>query len=81
MIYNVYAVKDELVGFGMPFISENDMTATRLINNSYNIPNSLYQTRPQDYTLYKIGSYDTESGNIEPINPNYVTSMMNFKKE
>lgn len=81
MLYSVYAVKDELVSFGAPFISENDAAASRLILNAFNIPNSLYSTRPQDYTLYKIGTYDTESGELTPNVPKYITSCSNFKNE
>lgn len=81
MLYQLYSIKDELVAFGPVFVSENDSTASRLLLNGFNIDNSMYATRPQDYTLYRIGSYETETGNIDPCTPQYVISCSDFKRE
>lgn len=81
MLYGLYSIKDELVSFGPLFVSDNDQTATRLLLNGFNAPNSMYSTRPQDYTLYRVGSYDTTSGNIEPCVPTFVTSCSDFRRK
>ena len=62
MVHYVYAVKDELQGeFLQPIYSENDTLATR--HFKYQINNiEQWKYNASDYSLYRLGSFDTESG-------------------
>lgn len=81
MVYNIYSIKDEVVSFGVPFICDNDAAATRMLQNAFNIDNSIYQTAPADYTLYRIGTFDNESACITSITPTRVVSCSDFRKD
>lgn len=67
MIYSVYAIRDVRVGFSRGLsASENDAVAER--DFFYAVANSdgPISEFAQDYSLYRIGSFDTESGVIHP---------------
>lgn len=63
-VYNVYAVFDNLTQvFMQPTFIESDDEAIRLF--TYQINNiNLWRDNPSDYELYKLGSYDNESGEL-----------------
>ena len=60
MITRMYAVKDELTGFMPPLSIVNEQAAIRWFNNNYRgeHPNA------NDFHLYDVGSFDTESGTM-----------------
>lgn len=65
---NIYCVKDNLVGFGKIFDSYSDATAIREITMAVNSPRgmSLISDRPEDFSLYKIGTFNTDTGVFTP---------------
>lgn len=66
MKYPIYAVRDIKVGFNQPMTDINDNTAERNFAYAVNNPaNGIMNFVPKDYDLYKIGSFDTETGLIE----------------
>lgn len=80
MKFEVYAVRDSLIGFGLPLLRDNDAVASRSFE--YDISNNeIYKTRPQDYQLYKLGSFDTETGELEKCSPVLIASAIDFIKE
>lgn len=59
MILQMYNVKDKVSEeFAPPFVAKNDAVALRQFNNLINNLN------PQDYSLYHIGQYDSDTGLI-----------------
>lgn len=62
---NVYAVKDLKVGYGSPFLASNDDEAKRMfrtaIRPGLDNPMSMY---PEDYELWKLGTYNPENGQL-----------------
>lgn len=65
MIYPVYAIRDAKVGFMSPTVDQNDASAARNFEHAVMNSASLMNSHPGDYALYRIGSFDTESGVIE----------------
>lgn len=69
----VFSIKDTLVGFGSPFTAVNKDVAIRGFNNS--IIRSLkagdvYDTdNPDDLSLYLVGEFDCDTGDISPCEP------------
>lgn len=61
----LYAVKDNLVSFSHPFVARNDNDALRMFINSARSeePNTV-NTNPEDKSLYALGSYDDETGQL-----------------
>lgn len=59
MIYPVYSMKDELIGFGLPQVNINDNVAIRDFREKMKNEN-----HAGDYSLFKIGTYDTDTGSF-----------------
>lgn len=81
MIFSVYAVKDNLIGFTMPVIRDNDAIAVRIFDDECNADGSRYKTHPNDFALYYIGTYDTDNGIMQPETVRLVASATEFVKE
>lgn len=76
MIKTIYAMKDDLRGFLSPFTDVNDDVAMRNFDFGCK-SNDLVNFRPQDFSLYKLGSIDEDSGIITPLaSPVYLMSAL-----
>lgn len=72
MIYGVYSIKDAKTGYLPPTFDINDLSSMRNFEHACQNPDSLFFTHPQDYTLYCIGSFDTDSGELTVMQPKYL---------
>lgn len=64
MIKTFYSLKDELVGFNAPMLMENDDVAIRNLAGALR-SNEELTFNAKDYSLYKLGTLDTETGSIQ----------------
>ena len=64
MIYGVYAIKDAKTSFMPCNVDYNDASAIRNFEHAVMAPDSLMRSHPADYTLYRLGSYHTDTGII-----------------
>lgn len=71
MIYPVYSVRDKLAGFGQPEVSLNEATMVRAFSQRINT-NSVLEYSPSDYDLYKIGTFNVDTGEFKAIMPEFV---------
>lgn len=70
MKYPVYSVRDVQVGFNQPMTDINDQCAKRNFAMAINNPhNDIMSYSPKDFDLFRIGEFDTESGQMtaEPV--------------
>lgn len=74
MNYPVYAYRDIKMGFGRPQPFANEMIAKRNFMIEINDENQVLRYTPSDYELYKIGTYDTDSGKFEGCVPEFICS-------
>lgn len=81
MKFPVYAIRDKLLGFGMPILRDNDAVASRAFEYDVTRSDSPYSAHPEDYTLFYIGEYDTDSAHINSVSPRLVSSATDFIKE
>ena len=65
MIYGVYAIKDEKVGYLQLMQDSNDFTASRNFKYAISRPESLYFANRTDFKLYKFGTFDSERGEFD----------------
>lgn len=65
MNYGIYAIKDVKVGFMQPFIQVNDAVAVREFRNIVNTHSSMVSANHTDMELYKLGTYNQDTGSIE----------------
>lgn len=68
---NLYSVKDEVAEtFGRPFPAHNNGMAIRtFIGEVNNSESGLLHTNSKDFTLYLIGEFDEDTGNLVPSVP------------
>lgn len=69
MLYNVYSIRDIYTGFLSPTYEMNDNAAKRNFSHAVNRPDSLLNSSPKDYSLYFVGTYDTEDAVLTPACP------------
>lgn len=64
MVYGIYVMRDNKVGFLSPTFDLNDDVAQR--NFSYGINNNnVMSFSPADFDLFKLGTYDNETAKFE----------------
>lgn len=70
MLQPIYAIRDMLVEFHAPMVGVNDEQMKRdfrvFCTNKAEI-------EKKDLQLYKIGTFDTETGKITPCEPDFIT--------
>lgn len=74
---NIYCVQDRLNGFMTPYLDISDASAKRgfLHSMANAAKDSLLFSHPEDYSLYKLGVFNTESGKIVSLpTPEFICS-------
>lgn len=68
MIYGLYVMKDEKVGFMQVQQDLNDYTAERNFKYALSQKNTLYDYASSDFSLWKVGTFDSVTGEtvLEP---------------
>uniref|UniRef100_A0AAU8AW51 Nonstructural protein n=1 Tax=Dulem virus 134 TaxID=3145611 RepID=A0AAU8AW51_9VIRU len=68
MKFGVYSIRDVKVGFLNPTFEMSDAVSRRNFSHAVlNNTDSLFFSHPEDYSLYKIGTFDTETGKLLPL--------------
>jgi len=65
-IYSVYDKK--ALSFSPLFIAENDDVAKRIVFMSM-ASNTMLSSSPSDFSLYRLGEFDSNNGNVSGISP------------
>lgn len=64
MIKSLYAVRDSKTGWMLPTEDLNDESAKRNFLYACSTNPGIIAFAPADYSLYRIGTYDTDSGKL-----------------
>lgn len=72
MIKSVYAIRDVKTNWLDPFIEVSDDAAIRGFKYALSNGDGLFGFSPEDFTLYKVGTFDTASGAITGSLPAFV---------
>lgn len=75
MIISIYSVNDALNGFGALSLQNNDAAAMRSFAEIFK---DVYS--PADYSLWKLGSFDSETGEIITDVPTIICRATDFVK-
>lgn len=62
-IFSIYDSKAQ--GYISPWCVPSTAFAVRIFSDDCNNPESAFWMHPEDYTLFELGSFDVETGNIE----------------
>lgn len=66
MTYGIYAIKDAKTTFMPANADYNDASAIRNFEHAVRQPDSLLRSHSADYTLWRVGQFDNEHGEIIP---------------
>lgn len=66
MKFGLYSIKDAKTGFMTPVLEQGDPSALRNFSAAVNQPDSLMHQYPNDFSLYKVANFDTDTG-IDPV--------------
>lgn len=64
MKYNMYVIRDVKTGFLTPTLDQNDDSAKRNFAYACNNAESLMYFAPNDYAIYCIGQYESDTAEI-----------------
>lgn len=67
MIVNVYCIRDVKTGFLTPTFEVNDAVAMRNFSHAVQNSDSILFSHCKDFDLYKVGTFDSDSGRLMPI--------------
>ena len=70
MIYGVYAIYDSAAHvFTAPTIDISDASAVRSFQQAIANSASVMNFKPDDFSLYQVGTFDVETGELDPFTP------------
>jgi len=78
-IFSVYDAKAE--SYGTPMFLAAKGQAIRSFQDQANTAESMICKYPGDFTLFLIGSFDSDTGKITPINPQSLGTGVEYKTE
>lgn len=61
----VYSIRDARIGFMTPILEENDASAIRGFQNAVITGEGYFARFANEYDLYRVGQFDSESGQFE----------------
>lgn len=80
MKYNIYSIRDVKTGFLPPTYDVNDQSAVRNFEHACLNGDSLFFSHAEDYSLFALGSFDTDTGRIySDDNPTELVSAFQVK--
>lgn len=69
MVYGLYVIRDVKSVWMTPSIDISDQTAIRNFEHAAMNNQSLFRSHAQDFSLYRIGSFDDQTAEIQPCVP------------
>lgn len=81
MKYNIYALHDDLIGYLNICLDQNDEVAKRNFATACKRPECAMFANPNDFKLFCVGTFDSESGENVPCIPRLVSQATDFLKE
>lgn len=78
MILKLYALKDELNGFTSPIPFTNEEMAKRYLKDQYS-SNPTVKNTPQDFSIWRVGEYETENGELTGEEPTLIERANNYE--
>ncbi len=70
MIYGIYSIFDSAAGvFTAPTIDISDSSAVRSFQQALANSGSIMNFKPDDFSLYQVGTFDVETGYVDSLVP------------
>lgn len=81
MLKHIYAIRDYKVGYTNLVVEDNEDVAIRSLKMALRNPDTLFYNEPKDFALFRLGTYNTETGDIIPNEPILVAEVYNLISE
>ncbi len=81
MLKYVYAIRDYKIGYTNLVVEDNEDVAIRSLKQALRSPDTLFHNEPKDFALFRLGTYNTETGDIIPNEPILVAEVYNLISE
>lgn len=82
MLTSIYVLHDITAeSHTYPFFAHNDQIATRSVSNMVNQPGSTVYDNPEDFRLYRIGTYNDENALIENTERTFIVRASDLVKK
>ena len=78
MVNNLYSILDVHQGFGMPVCQDNDAIAMRNFENACCDKSNIFYTHSSDFSLWCIGTFDTDTGIVESCTQRKICNAFDF---
>lgn len=78
MIYSMYSIKDELNGHTTPIPIASDELAKRYFKDQV-LTNQTIQNSKEDFSIWKMGTFNTETGEYKNNNPQLIERAKNYE--
>uniref|UniRef100_A0AAU8AWJ1 Nonstructural protein n=2 Tax=unclassified Microvirus TaxID=338099 RepID=A0AAU8AWJ1_9VIRU len=72
MILGIYSIRDKKTGYLTPTVDQNDAAAKRNFEHAMMQESNLLFSHPEDYALYRIGDFNSDTGFIVPRDPELI---------
>ena len=82
MKFGVYSILDRKTGYLQPVFEQNDASAVR--NFAHAVmqgPGSLFFSHAEDYVLCHIGYFESNTGELQPVEKTFLAEASDFKHE
>lgn len=79
MKLGIYVIRDDKTGYLSPTVDASDAAAVRNFQNAVTKTEGIINAFPQDFSLYRVGYYDSETGLIEAHEREHLADGSNFK--
>lgn len=80
MNINLYSIKDTKLGkYCQPFTAPNDEIAKRILTSTIRAGGNNIADYPEDFQIYKLGSYNEDTGELTTENK-FLANATEFKK-
>lgn len=84
MVINLFSVFDsKATSFGNPFSDQQPASAIRNFSDAVNDdsnPNNMWHKHPEDFSLFQIGQFDTDTGELIPSLPKSLVTASSMKR-
>lgn len=82
MKLGMYSIYDKMTGYMVPSYQQNDEQAARAFAYDLNSPDmSLLKANPEDFQLERVGSFNTDTGEIEACKPEIICTASMLTKD
>lgn len=81
IVYGVYSIRDVKTNiYNTPFFQTHKAGAMRLFSDLCTDPNSQIKRHPEDFQLFQIGKFNSETAEYLSIDPLYLASPSDFQQ-